>query len=49
MVEKLFKTHPPVQFGDGGFPPPRVIFHKYSLGNCCTPESQGGSGWDERE
>lgn len=49
MVEKLFKTHPPVQFGDGGFPLPRVIFHKYSLGNHCTPESQGGSGWDERE
>lgn len=49
MVEKLFKTHPPVQFGDGGFPLSRVSFHKYSLGNHCTPESQGSTGWDERE
>lgn len=43
MFEKFFKTHSLVQFGDGGFPPPRVIFHKYCLGNHCTPENQGGT------
>lgn len=49
MYEKLFKTHPLVQFGDGGFPLPRIILHKYCLGNHCTPESQRGTRWDERE
>lgn len=49
MFEKLFKTHPLVQFGDGGFPLPRVIFHKCCLEKHCTPESQGGTRRDERE
>lgn len=49
LFEKLFKTHPLVQFGGRGFPLPRVIFHKYCLGEPLHPESQGGTGWDERE